>query len=255
MNSYELETTIAGPVQVLGMSFYFDPDTAAAAKEHELNVFEFYGVGRGGVLGNVEAVEVGEAFWFFHQNAIDGLWGAGTAKASADATTVAESYLRAAYAYADKTFAGVERGTLEAFAAAARVVIDAVPADRYALFDGYRRFPVPADPLHAAYLATIALRELRGGVHIEATRACGIAANEACFISNEMIFELHGYSEADAPERTDDLVSRMRDAEDRTDQTMAGYLDVLSDAQRQAIADGVAAMNEQLQLAQGAAQG
>ncbi len=252
MNSYELETTVAGPVQVIGMSYYFDPGTAAAAKEINLNVFEFYGVGRGGVLGDVDSATVAEAFWFFHQNAIDGLWTAGTAKG--EPVTVASSHIDAAYAFADRTFGGLDDATVRDFAQAARKVIDAVPGGKYALFDGYRAFPVPANPLHAAYLATILLRELRGGVHIDATREFGIAANEACYLNNTTIFKLHGYGDDDAPEVSDDLTARMRQAEELTTTTMAGYLDVLNDDERAALSRGVSVLGERLAAAQGAAQ-
>lgn len=242
MNSYDLETTIAGPVQVLGMSFYFDPGTVAAASEFDMNVFEYYGVGRGGVLGNVNGAVVGEAFWFFHPNTVDALWKTGVAKG--EPVAVASSHLKAAYAWADRTFGDVPESVMRGYADAARKAIDAVPGDKYALFDGYRKFPVPESAVHAAYLATILFRELRGGIHIDTTREFKIEPHEACFIGSEMIYKLHGYSDAEAPERTEELVMRMAEAEELTTATMANYLDILNDAERQQIADGVAAMND-----------
>jgi hypothetical protein len=242
MNSYELETTIAGPVQLLGMSFYFDPGTAAAAGEFDMNVFEYYGLGRGGVLGNVSGAVVGEAFWFFHPTTVDALWNSGLAKG--EPVAVAKSHLNAAYAWADRTFAGVSETVMRNYADASRKAIDAVPGGKYALFDGYRSFPVPESAVHAAYLATILFRELRGGIHIDTTREMKVEPNEACFISNESIFKLHGYGDVDAPERTAELVERMANAEELTTKTMASYLDVLTDDERGYIAAGVTAMND-----------
>jgi hypothetical protein len=249
MSTTETETRVAGPIQKIGMAYYFDPGTAAVASDFGINVFEFYGLGRGGVLGNVSTDEVIEAFWFFHERAITNLF----ATDKADPTTVASGHLDAAYAFADRTFGSLDPTMLAQFAAAAHKVIDAVPVGKYALVDGYRKFPVPSNPLHAAYLATIMLRELRGAVHIDTTREVGLSASEACFISNEMIFKLHGYSDADAPERTPDLEAKLVEAEERTTTTMAGYLGVLSEDELAAYGAGVAALAHRLDEAQGAA--
>lgn len=244
MNTVQLETTTAGPIQALGMAFYFDPGTAARAKELGMNVFEFYGLGRGGVLGDVSADEVEEAFWFFHRNAVNGLWA--SAGPERRPSEIAREYVGAAYDYTDRAFGAVPAGTAAAFAAAARRSIEAAPRGQYALFDGYRSVAVPADPRHAAYLAMICLRELRGGVHIETTKAQGLTGAQACFLTNEMIFKLHGYSDADAPERTTDLEERLNKAEEQTTAVMAGFHDGLSDGERDAYAAGVAAFDAQL---------
>ncbi len=242
VNTTELETTVAGPIQLIGMSYYFDPSTAAHGKQHGLNVFEFYGIGRAGVLGDVEVADVVDAFWFFHENAINGLYG--SAREKIDVATGAQEHINAAYAYADRAFANVPEATLRGFSDAAFKIIDAVPQGLYPLVDGYRGFERPSTAAHGAKLGSILLRELRGGVHIGATREFGINANEACFVSNETIFKLHGYSDDDAPERTEDLVTRMEHAEERTTQVMASYLEVLSDAERDALAAGVAALHD-----------
>lgn len=249
VNTIALEESVAGPIQNIGMAFYFDPATAAAATPLGLNVFEFYGLGRGGVLGDVSVEQVQAAFWFFHERAIASLFRTDKAQASA----VAVAYLEAAHRFAEANFGGLNPGVLGALTSAARAVIDAVPSGRYALFDGYRRFAVPAAPASAAYQAIVILRELRGGVHIDSTRELGVAPNEACFITNETIFKLHGYPESDAPVRTPELEDKMARAEAATTETMAGYLEVLDEAQRAALVAGVTAMADRLAEAQGAA--
>lgn len=241
MNSLELESTVASPIQTIGMSYYFDPATGEHGSKQGLNVFEFYGVGRGGVLGDVSSSDVQQAFWFFHQSAIDSLWNSAVAKV--DPITGAASHIEAAYNFADRVFGEIPESTLRGFADATRKVVDAVPQGRYALVDGYAKFPVPLEAAHAAYLGTILLRELRGGVHIDTTREFAIEPNEACYVTNATIFKLHGYSDSDAPEVTDDLTARMAQAEAMTTQVMASYLDVLSDTERVAMAQGVEAMN------------
>jgi hypothetical protein len=241
MNSSELETAVAAPIQLIGMSYYFDPATAAHGQEHGLNMFEFYGIGRAGVMGDPSVQEIQEAFWFFHERAISGLWS--SARGKIEPVTGANEHLQAAFNYADRVFAGIDEATLRGFADAAHKVIAAVPTGRYALVDGYRNFPVPTNATHAAYLGSILLRELRGGVHIHATREFSVGPNEACFLSNETIFKMHGYNDDDTPDRSDDLESRMAQAEALTTQMMATYLDVLNDDERSALANGVTAMN------------
>jgi hypothetical protein len=244
MNSYELETEINAQVQKIGMSFYFEPGTAEIGKQSGLNIVEFYGMGRGGVLGDVGTKDVAEAFWFFHDDAIEGFYG--SVKVKIEPVAAAERHLEAAYVHAEERFSSIPDETVRAFADAARKTIDAVPTGQYALFDGYRQFPVPAKSIRAAYLSTILLRELRGGVHIETTRQMGVAPNEACFVSSEFIFKLHGYGDADLPVDSAELRERMAKAEELTTSTMAGYLDVLSDAERVDVSAGVAAMTHTL---------
>jgi len=240
VTTYLVETSVAGPIQTLGMSYYFDSNTAELAAGLGLNVFEFYGLGRAGVLGDVDADTVTEAFYFFHDNAIDMLWTRSREKG--DIEVVVPAHLEAAYQYAERTFAAIDEATLRDYADAARIVIDAVPGGRYALFDGYRAAEVPASPVRAAYLATILLRELRGGVHIDSVKAVEIAAAHACYATNASIFKLHGYSEDDAPTPSDELTEAMQRAETMTTTQMAVYLEVLNAEQLSAFEAGVNAM-------------
>jgi len=150
----------ADPIQVLGMSFYFDELTKVRGKEHGVNVVEFYGLGRAGVLGDVDTSTVVDAFTFFDPSLIDYFWT--SAKTKADPVATASAHLNAAYEFADRTFGGVDVGLLALFGDAARQVIDAQPLGVCLLVDGYRQFPTPSDPVHGAYLGAILLRELRG---------------------------------------------------------------------------------------------
>ncbi|MEO9180400.1 MAG: hypothetical protein ABI298_01975 [Acidimicrobiales bacterium] len=72
MDAFTLAEETAESTQTLGMSFYFDPLTGARAKEIGLNIFQFYGLGRGGTLGDVDVIQA--AFTFFHPRAIGRLW-------------------------------------------------------------------------------------------------------------------------------------------------------------------------------------
>ncbi len=240
MTPLELAARLAKPVGTLGAGFYFDPGTAAAAEELGLNVYEFYGLGRGGVLGAVDEDAVQGAFHFFHPRIITMLWT--NARAKADPVAVAERYVAAAYAFADRTFGAVPLDLLEATSSAARAVVEDDELGRHALADGYRRVPAPDDPVHGAYLGTILLRELRGGIHIDAVIAAGLTPAQACYLDDAAIFALHGYRDEDAPVVSSELEAAKAIAEAATDAAMAEHLAVLDDQRRDALASGVDAM-------------
>lgn len=245
MNALDLAKLTAEPIGKLGSSFYFDPGTAQAAGELGLNVFEFYGLGRGGTMGDVDVSVVEEAFTFFHPRVYPMLWTA--AKEKGDPDHVAARYIDAAYAYADRTFGAIELDVMRGFAAATHDVAVAVATGNHLLFDGYRRYAVSADPVHAAYHGVILLRELRGGAHIDAVHDVGLSPLEACYIDNAAIFKLHGYQDDEVPDITSDHEAMKARAEEITNATMASYFSVIDDAARDAIAAGTLAMNEALE--------
>jgi hypothetical protein len=244
MNSTELSLALADPIQLLGMSFYFTPTTTERGKAHGLNVFEFYGLGRGGVLGDVDFDTVFEAFTFFSPSAMEMLWSKSREKA--DPVTVANDHVLAAFAFADETFGALPVTVLDAFAKAAYKVANAVPTGQHALFDGYKKFEAPSNPVHAAYLGAILLRELRGCVHITAVREVGITPAQAAYLQEPFIFKLHGYGEDDVPEVTSELEAKKQRAEELTTSKESVYFDVLSDDERQALHDGAMAMKDAL---------
>ena len=240
MTSLELAQRLARPIGALGAAFYFDPGTVEAAGALGINVYEFYGLGRGGVLGDVDVATVRDAFYFFHPRTIDLLWGA--ARQKADPVEVARAHVAAAYAYADRTFGAVPLDLLATTARAARTVLAADPLGVHPLADGYRRVAPPADPVHDAYLGVIALRELRGALHIEAVSAAGLSPAQACYLEDASIFTLHGYREADIPAVTPALEARKASAETATDAAMAERFAALEAPERDELARGVEAM-------------
>ena len=242
MNASELSELTADPIQLVGMSFYFAPSTVERAKSLGLNVFQFYGLGRGGVLGDADYDTVFDAFTFFSHPAMGMLWNA--SRELADPVVTAQAYLEAAYAYAADTFGAIDVPVLEGFAHAARNVVNAVPAGRHALFDGYAKFAIPTNPVHAAYLGAILLRELRGGIHIDAVHEVEITPEEAAYLHDPSIFKLHGYRDEDVPLVTPELEAKKVRAEELTSEGVATYFDVLSESERDALGAGALAMQE-----------
>jgi hypothetical protein len=246
MDTSELNRVTADPIQVLGMSFYFDPLTKEHGREYGLNVVEFYGLGRGGVLGDVDTPTFVEAFTFFHPTTMDFLWTNAKTKTDADPATIAAAHVEAAYAFADRTFGAVAPSVLADFAAAARKAAEAEPSGVCPLLDGYLKFPAPVDPVHAAYLGTILLRELRGGVHIHAVNDVELDPVAACYLQDASVFALHGYHESDAPVVTSDLEAKKLRAEELTSASVGACFDVLTEDERDALAEGTRAMFEAL---------
>jgi hypothetical protein len=240
MNSTELADVTADPIQMLGMSFYFDPVTRARGKENGLNSFEYYGLGRGGTLGDVDADVIVEAFTFFHPRVLERMWT--QAKEKADPATTAADYVQSAYAFADRTFGAIDEQVLRDFAAAAHKVAAAVERGHHQLVDGYKQYEVPTNPVHAAYLGCILMRELRGCVHIDAVNEVGLSALEACYLQDPAIFTMHGYVEDETPTVTPETEAKKVRAEELTSSLMAGCFSVLSDVERQHLADGALAM-------------
>lgn len=240
MNSEELSNATADSIQQLGMGYYFDKPTSETAKTLGLNVFEFYGLGRGGTLGDVDQSVVQDAFVFFHPNTIGFLYGA--AKEKANPVEIANEHIKAAYAYADRTFGAVPADVLSRFAAATRKVVDAVEPGHHLLVDGYKKFDVPSSSVHAAYLGAILMRELRGCVHIDAVNEVGLTPAEACYLQDQGLFSMHGYGEADIPEVTPEKQADKARAEELTSQKIQAYFSVLSDEERDDLANGAALM-------------
>jgi hypothetical protein len=98
----------------------------------------------------------------------------------------------------------------------------------------------------AAYLAVIMLRELRGGVHIDAVTEVGLTPLQACYLQDEMIFKLHGYVDDEAPEVTPDLEEKKDVAERITNASMARVFATLSDDERTLVATVTRSMAEAL---------
>jgi len=152
----------------------------------------------------------------------------------------------AAYAFADDTFGAIPTDVLANFALAVHKLAAAVPSGHHALFDGYKQFDTPANPVHSAYLGAILLRELRGCVHIDAIAEAGITAAQAAYLQDAGIFKLHGYTDEDVPTVTPELEAKKKRAEEITSTTMARYFEVLSDDERAAVREGALAMEAAL---------
>ena len=239
MDALTCAKSLAGPVGELGERFYFDAETRNRAKELGLRSIEYYGLGRAGVMGDVEPEEVARAFTFFSSAAIERMYGAPRSRFRP--SEAATHYLGSADAYAERVYAGLDEALLAGVAEAAFRVAGIVPEGRYPIFDGYRRAGRGTSAAASAYRGVILLRELRGGAHIDAVRASGLAPADAAYLEDPAIFSLHGYAD---DERSDleNGPERRSVAEDATSSTMADFFAVLDESGRESLVAGVAAM-------------
>jgi hypothetical protein len=216
-----------------GWAYYFDPTTAERGQRLGLDVFEFYFLGRGGVLGDVEATVVQSAFGYFNPAVLAAMWESGRAKVAP--RTAGREYLEAAHDFGRAKLAGVEG--LGPFVESAKAVVAAGRGhvEGLTLFAAASSEPVPTDAPAAAMHQLSVLRELRGSAHLLAVVAEGLLPRTAHQAKRPEMWTVFGWSDDDRPAVTEEDRSTLARAEDRTDQLVTPAFDVLDD-------DGAAAL-------------
>ena len=238
MTADELVKVVCPTIGELGSAYYFTPETMQAGKDLGLDGFRFYFLGRGGVLGDVEAPVIASAFGYFEPGLVERIWN--DARAVAAPRQGGRAHLEAARAFGRANFEAVP-GLDELCAAAETVVGGADPAG-LALFAGLSAEPLPDDAPGRAMQLVVTLRELRGSVHLLAVVASGLEPRVAHFMHRPDFFAAFGWGEDDIPEVTDEQRARQRQADELTDRLMTSHFSALDAAARQALADGVKGM-------------
>ena len=229
------------PIATIGSLHYFDPDTVATGKEHGLDGFRFYFLGRGGVLGDVEAEVVTSAFGYWNPALITKMWT--TAKERMAPREAARLYLSCAHAFGRKQFGGVDG--LDAFCAAAAAVNDAIDPAGLALYAGYDAEPLPDDIAARAMHLCVVLREARGSAHLVGVVAAGLRPRMAHAIKRPTEGKLFGWD--DEPVPTADERARWDEAEELTLRQLERWFGVLDEAGRAALLTGLEGMTAALQ--------
>lgn len=230
MTNDELLIDISPKIQALGAAFYFQPETVARGKELGLDGFRFYFLGRGGVLGDVEAKVVASAFGYFNPGLVDKIWASAKERASVGPREAAREYLACAHAFGRARFADVPG--LDGFCAAAEAVVAAADPAALALFAGISAEALPDDLPARAYQLACVLREHRGSAHLAAVRAVGLSPRVAHAIKRPADVETFGYGPGDLPEITD---------ADRADHARAEELTNLIEGPAYAVLDAAGA--------------
>lgn len=242
MNDQELVATACPIIRDFGWQFYFTPATAARGAQLGLDPVQFYAMGRGGVLGDVEPAVVSAAFGYFNPGMVAALWNAGKAKVSP--RVAGSAFMRASAAHGREALADVEG--LDAFVAAAEKVLAACDADAFSLFAATAAEPLAEDlPARAMQLLTV-LREYRGSAHLVAIRAVGLDTRTAHFAKRPDDIALFGWTPADAPVIDEGVEAKMDEAEALTDRLVTPAYAVLDDGERAAFVAGLHAIRAAL---------
>ena len=190
--SLDLERTdkMDARINQRGSELFFDEVAIKYGASHGVdNFLVLYGAGRAGVMGDVTAAQAVSAFGFFEPGLVHKMWSSMDAdvRPSAVAEVFAGALAAAARERWDEATAGV-------VARIGRKAADSVTPLGMPLFAGWRDMSVPDDPIGAAALTVMTLRELRGDIHIQSIAASGVGPLEADFFTRgEQGVQLHGW--------------------------------------------------------------
>jgi len=223
-----------------GWTYYFDPATVARGERLGLDTFAFYFIGRGGVLGDVEAAVVQSAFGYFNPAVVAMMWEAARAKVAP--RTAGREYFEAAHDFGRARLSGVEE--LGPFVTAATKVLDAAKLDvaGLTLFAAAAAEPLPSDLPAAAMHLVAVLREFRGSAHLVAVVASGLSPRTAHFIRRPEMYTTFGWPDDDRPTVTDVDTAALAAADALTDRIVAPAYGVLDDDDAMALISGLRAI-------------
>jgi hypothetical protein len=169
------------PIHDIGTAIYLSPDVFGWAAEWGWpNPIAFYFAGRGGMLGDVGPKVVSSAFGWFEPTMVASLFGAGVAVAGAGA---AAQRMAEAHAEWGRKYLGDVKN-LDGLAAVTETLVDGLEGSGLPLFAGWRAAPRSGDSAGLVAQLMQILREWRGGLHLIATTAVGLAPVEA-ILTNE----------------------------------------------------------------------
>jgi hypothetical protein len=226
MEPVEVAARTAAAVSTVASHFMLDHSTYGRGAELGFGGMDFYFLGRGGVLGDVDPDVVAAAFCFFEPGLVRTMWDQGRQVMAP--SEAAARFAECAHAW------GAENVPDSLHAArladlAGRVARHARPACA-PVFAGFRALPVPEDPKAAAVHQMNALRELRNGLHAAAVITYGLSPQQAVAVRNPHMAPLFGWGEPSGD--LDDLREAWQRAEDATDAAMAHSFEVLDHGER-----------------------
>ncbi|RCW46822.1 hypothetical protein DFQ14_101161 [Halopolyspora algeriensis] len=235
------------PIVTLGGAFMTSEEMAVQEADLGLPERSLYFRGRSAALGDPPAHVVTALFGIFPDWLIELMIGKTTpAVSAADAI---DAYTRACAAWGRRVFADVP-STAHAATLLCRIV-DAADVSTLPLVSGWRIRTRPADaPARLAH-ALMLVRELRGGLHFAALRACGLGISEAVVADPDggrgrLLRTGWRADDADAliirAQARRDLVERRQRAEQLTNESFGQALEVLTDADRDQLVELLASL-------------
>ncbi len=238
MPAQDLMSKTASNIDTAGSGFYFAPETLEKGKEAGLDGFRLYFLGRGGVMGDVNANVVQSAFGYFNPELLTSMWTTGAE--TMPAREAAALYWDCAAEYGRMKLGEVEG--LAEFCEAAETILNATECDGLPLFAGIMSMPLAEDLPARAYQLTATLRELRGSAHLAAVRAAGLTPREAHAFKRPEMLEMFGWTE-EFP-IGDDVEAKLEKAEKMTDAALDCCYSALDEAAEKAFVEGTQAIAE-----------
>jgi hypothetical protein len=227
------------PIHDIGTAIYLSPDVFGWAAEWGWsNPFAFYFAGRGGMLGDVGTDVVHAAMGWFNPDAVESMYGEGAAVHGA--TAAAQRMAEAHALWGRKYLAEVK--DLDDIVAVTEELVDGLEGSGLPLFAGWRAAPRADDPAGRAAQLVQILREWRGGVHLVATTAAGLAPMEA-ILTNEGEGQAKFFGWPEPFPNCDDIRHKHTQAEYMTNEASAMALSrALGRDKYEAFESGVAAI-------------
>lgn len=223
MTPEEAAVASAEAVSHLTARFMLDAATYMYGATIGFDGMSFYAGGRGGVLGDVEAEVVTEAFVFFHPDNVKNNWSASKEVMPRDKAAV--EFQNCCSKWAEEHIPdGIDVATL---ASLAQKVAAAADASHAPVFAGWRNLTPPDSPKAAACHHMNSLRELRFALHARAVLAQGIAPEDAVRHRQPHMVTIFGWG--DPTESAAEIAADWNKAEDETNEGMAQALGVLSE--------------------------
>ncbi len=220
MEPREAAVASGDSINGLGSHFMIDLNTYVRGAELGYEGVDFYVAGRGGVLGDVPADAVVDAFVHFEPTSISDAW---ERTASHPRLTSAQEFADVCHDWADaKIPDDVDCARIAELAGKladhAATVIDPAVAP---LFFGWRALPEPgADRPKALALHRLnGLREMRGALHGAAVRAQGITSRDAVKHRTPYMLAVFGWADTDTPV-ADDVPARWEAAQAATEDAL-----------------------------------
>lgn len=182
LGAMETIREVSPQINNLGGRFMLHPETLKIGSEAGYpNGFAWYVVGRGGVLGDVDAEVVVAAFAYFNPRIVRKMWEAGLAVEGARAA--GSRYAQACAQWGRQRLQDVDG--CDRLAELAERLVNSVDVAGLPLFAGWRSEPLPTDSPGRAYQLLHVMREWRGSVHIVAVLSGGITPLQALLASDD----------------------------------------------------------------------
>lgn len=242
----------AEAIVALGAAYMLAGSTYAKGAELGFSGLDFYVLGRGGVLGDVDPDVVAAAFVYWNPDHVRAQWEIGT-KVMAP-LEAARAWAEVCHTYAESELPEIEG--LDRLGDLAGRVVEAAPLANAALFAGWRRLGTPGpDRPRARVLHLVnALRELRGAQHAGAVLAAGLVPTEALAYRAPGMAPVFGWDPASLPDGAS-VEARWQEAEVGTNRAMGRVLGVLDDGEQAELVELVNALHDGWQAAQAAQAG